>query len=201
MSLIFENSKKQNENKIIEKNHNDICTFNDVFSNNSVLYGDRLCLFNNGQYNAIRLAMYEIMIYLPFEIIDKILGFTEFNKKNIGKYGLSKYINYIKFSTRTKYGRSISTPMRLENQDFVKGSGFNADRFDGGYYCGYFYDTEKFKKEEDYDDDFVVDDDCIEFEASNSDNEEQEYMSETDEEDYNTDDLCESESDNNKDGY
>lgn len=149
---------------MIEKTHSDICVFKDKFSNMSVLYGNRLCLYNRDQFNSLLWFMCNI-IQLPVEMVEYILDFTEFRKDNIGEYGLSKYTNYMRYTSGTRSGRVVSKPLRFYQQDFVKGSGANSDRFDEGYYHGKFYDEEKEylgdnpDEYEDNMDGFIVDDD------------------------------------------
>jgi hypothetical protein len=161
---------------MVEKTHSDICVFKDKFSSISVLYGDRLCLYNRDQFNSLLWFMCNI-IQLPVEMVEYILDFTEFRKDNIGEYGLSKYTNYMRYTSGTRSGRVVSKPLRFYQQDFVKGSGANSDRFDEGYYHGKFYDEENIEEYEDNMDGFIVDDDTHsepELESEESDFEESE---------------------------
>ena len=173
---------------IVQKLHREIFHITkDVFSNNYITYGKMVCLYNKEQFEAFNQFLYETIIQLPYELINEIVKFTDFNKNNIGSYGLSEFVNYIALMSTSKYGRKLNKTLKFVDEQFPKGSGPNGDMYDMGYYHGKFYDEETKNEITDDEDlnDFIVDDNEIEYvsDEESGDDDDDEYFTSEDESD------------------
>ena len=63
------------------------------FSKNIVKIRNKICLFNEKQYNAFIKIIYEKLYILPDEIIEIIIKKINY-KRYIGRFGREKYCNW-----------------------------------------------------------------------------------------------------------
>jgi len=102
------------------------------------------------------------------------------------------HIECLSIACSTKSGRRSNAPRRFEDLSFVKGSGVSGcDRFETEYNRGHFWDSEKFSPdlERNPDSNFIVGDDFDEVESLPSDEEECDYDSSSEEEEWEESDY------------
>ena len=103
-----------------------------VFSQKLIKPNNRICLFNNQQYEAFEKIIREVLdVRLPPDLIDLVIQLTNY-KNHIGRFGHEKMTHW---TAPTTSGRKPKPALRYgSSRKWVKGSGFKGcDQYDRGY--------------------------------------------------------------------